>query len=139
MSSRTSSVIAVEAPPDFHHDMRRLIAAMAMVLRETVAAFEDTVARITEMTVLRHRGNHDRELIVALQEFDKLQQEFAALSELLLRLSVAPEDGRATLPSAAEVLPAIAIAALRDRLTLRLNEHPDAELELAPKPGDMEF
>ncbi len=139
MLSLTSSVIAVETSHDFHHDMRRLIAAMAMVLRETVAAFEDTVARITEMTVLRHDGTPDRELVVALQEFDKLQQEFVTLTEILLRVSVAPEHGRGAVPSASEVIPEVAIAALRDRLARQLNGHRDGDLNLSPQPGDMEF
>jgi hypothetical protein len=118
-----SSAPAGETGAAFQDDVRRLIAAMAIVLRETVAAFEDTVARITEMTVLRHGGNADRDLVVALQEFDKLQQEFATVSDILLRLSAPP---------------AIAIAGLRDRLARQLGNKED-DLELSPRIGDVEF
>lgn len=137
MLLRTSSAPASENAEAFQDDVRRLIAAMAIVLRETVAAFEDTVARITEMTVLRHGGNADRDLVVALQEFDKLQQEFATVSDILLRLSAPPhEEG---LPSSAELLPAIAIAGLRDRLARQLSDNEEEDLQLSPKPGDVEF
>jgi hypothetical protein len=136
MLLRTSAAPAAQPGQAFDDDLRRLIAAMAIVLRETVASFEDTVARITEMTVLRHGGNADRELVVALQEFDKLQQEFATLSEILVRLSAAPEEGGGAL-SSADLIPAIAIAGLRDRLAKRLNE--DEGVDLSPQPDDVEF
>jgi hypothetical protein len=135
MLLRTSGVPAAEPGTAFHDDLRRLIAAMAICLRETVASFEDTVTRITEMTVLRHGSNADRELVVALQEFDRLQQEFATLSDILLRLSAPPEERP---PSSAELIPAIAIAGLRDRMARRLTEGED-DLELSPLPGDVEF
>jgi hypothetical protein len=135
MLLRTSGAPAAESGAAFHDDLRRLIAAMAICLRETVASFEDTVTRITEMTVLRHGRNADRELVVALQEFDKLQQEFATLSDILLRLSAPPEE---RLPSSAELIPAIAIAGLRDRMARRLADG-EEDLELSPRPGDVEF
>src|SRR5579884_3701607 len=133
----TSSTPAAGAAQAFQDDLRRLIAAMAIALRETVAAFEDTVARITEMTVLRHGRHADRELVVALQEFDKLQQEFATLSDILLRLSASPHETGSAPPSSSELIPAIAIAGLRDRLARRLTEG-EQDLELSPKPGDVE-
>ena len=135
MLLRTSGVPAAEPGTAFHDDLRRLIAAMAICLRETVASFEDTVTRITEMTVLRHGSNADRQLVVALQEFDRLQQEFATLSDILLRLSAPPEERP---PSSAELIPAIAIEGLRDRMARRLTEGED-DLELSPLPGDVEF
>jgi hypothetical protein len=135
MVLRASGEAAPESGGAFPDELRRLIAAMALCLRETVAAFEDTVTRITEMTVLRHGGNADRELVMALQDFDKLQQEFATLSDILLRLS-APADAPA--PSSADLIPAIAIAGLRDRLVRRLSAGED-DLQLAPRPGDVEF
>ena len=138
MLLRTSGVPATEPAQGFQDDVRRLIAAMAIALRETVAAFEDTVTRITEMTVLRHGGQADRDLVVALQEFDKLQQEFATLSDILLRLSASPHETGSAPPSSAELIPAIAIAGLRDRLARRLTED-DEDLELSPKPDDVEF
>jgi hypothetical protein len=133
-----SSGPAAPAGQTFDDDLRRLIAAMAIVLRETVSAFEDTVARITEMTVLRHGGNADRDLVVALQEFDRLQQEFATLSDILLRLSAPPQEDATAPPSSSELIPAIAIAGLRDRLARRLSDD-DTDLELSPRPGDVEF
>jgi hypothetical protein len=135
MSLCPSGVPAAQPAAAFQDDVRRLIAAMALCLRDTVAAFEDTVARITEMSVLLHGRNEVLDLVVALQDFARLQQEFATLSDILLRLS-APADGAA--PSSADLVPAIALASLRDRLASRLSANQD-ELELSPRPDDMEF
>jgi hypothetical protein len=135
MSVRTSEAAVDEAGQAFQNELRRLIAAMAICLRETVAAFEDTVARVTEITVLRHGRNADRELVVALQDFDKLQQEFATLSDILLQLS-APASTPAVTP--ADLIPAIAISSLRDRLARQLAAGDD-DLQLSPRPGDVEF
>ena len=58
------------------------LVATAEVLRETIVRFEKTTARITESVVTRP-GQADRDLIVTLQDFDRLQQEFLTLAEVL--------------------------------------------------------
>ncbi len=73
-------------------EIRTFLAAISTVLHETVAAFELTVSRITEITVTRP-GRADRDLVVALQDFDRLQQEFATLGQLLGKLSTKSEAG----------------------------------------------
>jgi hypothetical protein len=88
--------------------------AVATVLRETVATFEVTVARITEITAMRS-GRPDRDLVVALQDFDRLQQEFASLSEVIARLAATGDT-----PTSVDAIAAIPIADLRTRLTRRL-------------------
>jgi hypothetical protein len=107
-------------------EVRPLLAAIATVLRETVAAFEATVGRITEITVTRP-GRADRDLVVALQDFDRLQQEFATLSEVLGKLSAANGGPYA----GADALAVISIADLKDRLARHLRmlsmELPGAE------------
>ena len=135
LSSSVGSAAVVETADE----TRRFVAALAIVLRETVAAFEDTVAQITEMAVLRHGSNADRELVVALQQFDRLHQEFATLSDVLARLSGAPHSaGPASAPcSGPDLVPAIALAGLRDRLTRHLSGTDD--LELAERPDDAVF
>lgn len=114
-------------------DIKTFVAAIAVVLRETVAGFERTVSRITEITVMRP-GRADRDLVVALQDFDRLQQEFATLGEVLDRLSALSGDGQPTRRGAHEadhpVLAAISIAGLKDRLSQHLRSLtglPDAE------------
>lgn len=107
-----------------HDDVKKFVAAIAVVLRETVSAFEETVARVTEMTVLRP-GQADRDLVVALQNFDRLQQEFHSLSEVLVRLSAVSGE-HALLGEAGprepgyDVLATIAVADLKHRLSRHL-------------------
>lgn len=104
-------------------DIKTFVAAIAVVLRETVAGFEETVARITDITVHR-QGQADRELVVALQDFDRLQQEFATLSEVLTKLSAisggAPTAHDTVHDTDHEVLAVISVADLKDRLARHL-------------------
>jgi hypothetical protein len=105
-------------------DIKTFLAAISVVLRETVGGFEDTVTRVTEITAMRP-GKADRELVVALQSFDRLQQEFASLGDVLAKLS-ALSDERSLLGEAGptepgyDVLSTIAIADLKDRLSRQL-------------------
>lgn len=99
-------------------EVRTFLAAISTVLHETVSAFESTVSRITEITVMRP-GRADRDLVVALQDFDRLQQEFQSLGEVLARLSARPEDGAGDVPGE-DVMAGISIADLRDRLAHQL-------------------
>lgn len=104
-------------------DFKTFVAAIAVVLRETVAGFEDTVARVTDITVNR-TGQADRELVVALQDFDRLQQEFATLSEVLTKLAAisgaAPTAHDTVHDTDHEVLAVISVADLKDRLARHL-------------------
>lgn len=106
-------------------DIKTFVAAIAIVLQETVSGFEATVSRITDIAVMRP-GRADRDLVVALQDFDRLQQEFATLSDVLLRLSALSgenEPDKADLhESDHPVLAAISIADLKDRLSRQLRD-----------------
>jgi hypothetical protein len=114
-------------------EARPLLAAIATVLRETVAAFEATVGRITEITVTRP-GRADRDLVVTLQDFDRLQQEFATLSEVLGKLSAAGGGSYV----GAEALADISIADLKDRLARHLRML-SLELPAADTAEEVEF
>jgi len=107
-------------PPE---DLKTFLAAVAVVLRETVAGFEETVARVTDITIHR-QPQADRELVVALQDFDRLQQEFSTLSEVLSKLSVitgaAPTAHDTVEDKDHEVLAVISVADLKDRLARHL-------------------
>jgi DNA anti-recombination protein RmuC len=100
------------------------LGAMAKVLHETIARFEETVGRITDIAVLRS-GRADRDLVVALQEFDRLQQEFVTLGEVLSRVATtsngvwSAEAGAVQLGH--EAIAAISIAELKERLVRHLN------------------
>ena len=131
------STDAVEDAPCPVGEVKLFLAAIATVLRETVGAFESTVGRITEIAVARPEGV-DRDLVVALQDFDRLQQEFATLSEVIARLSHKTEmDGPAT-GADHEVLAAISIADLKDRLARHLRVL-SADIPAAETGQDVEF
>ena len=66
-------------------------AAVAALQRETVSRFEATVGRLTELT-MNGASSSDRDLIMTLQNFDRLQQEFAALGDMLARFGTIMGD-----------------------------------------------
>src|SRR5262249_52617795 len=97
--------------------------AVATMMRQTVERFEDTVGRISELVVTRSE-RPDRNLIVALQDFDRLQQEFAALGDVIAYFS-ATTSGHPPAEAWADhhghrAIAAITVADLRDRLVRHL-------------------
>ena len=60
---------------------------MAVELHETILRLERTTARGTELTALR-ASRPERELVVALQDFDRLQQEFVSFAEVFASAAV---------------------------------------------------
>jgi hypothetical protein len=63
-------------------DVAAFLDTLATILRETLGRLEGTVGRVSEMVLVRS-GPAERELIVTLQDFDRLQQEFAALIDVI--------------------------------------------------------
>jgi hypothetical protein len=105
------------------NEISTFLLATAKALRETVSRFEQTTARITEK-VAAQSTQADRSLIVMLQDFDRLQQEFAALAEMLDRVAGKPEEswlrkGGGAHP-AKDAIATISVADLKDRLTRHL-------------------
>ena len=113
------------APVQAGEDLGAFLGTIAMLLHETVAKFERTSSKITEI-VVSQPGKTDRELILALQDFDRLQQEFSALGEALARTGESTTTGRWAQGSGEdhakhEVIGAISIADLKDRILTHLN------------------
>ena len=87
---------------------------------------EETVDQVTKLVM--GSGRPDRELIVTLQSFDRLKQEFEALGDALTRYAEAANAGslggeeRAQLEE--KVISAITVADLKDRLLRRLQGDP---------------
>ena len=73
------------------NDIGPFFAAVAALQRETVSRFEATVGRLTELT-MSGASSSDRDLIMTLQNFDRLQQEFAALGDMLARFGIIMGD-----------------------------------------------
>jgi hypothetical protein len=115
------------------------LAATATVLRETVTRLERTTSRITERVRLQP-GMVDRDLIVTLQDFDRLQQEFAMFVQILMRAAEKPGESWLRVAGgshpAADTLAAVSVADLKERLTRHLD---DTLLDIVPATEEMEF
>ncbi len=60
----------------------KVLAALASILRDSTGRFEETSDRITQLVVARESGS-GVDIIVALQEFDRLRQDFEAIEGIL--------------------------------------------------------
>jgi hypothetical protein len=114
------------------------LAVFAALLLDNVLRLEETVGRVTDL--IMSSGRPDRELVVTLQSFDRLKQEFEALGDALTRYAEStntiPQDGEERIQLGQEVISAITVADLKDRLLYRLQEQlPD----LANMPKIMEI
>lgn len=104
-------------------EIRTFLAVMAMALRETVVGFEETAARVSELLTTRI-GRADRDLVVTLQNFDRLQQEFATLADVFVQ--AAAKSRESWLRAAGDAHPAedtiakIPIGDLKERLLRHL-------------------
>jgi hypothetical protein len=105
------------------NEISAFLLATAKALRETVSRFEETTARITEK-VMAQPTQADRDLVVMLQDFDRLQQEFAALAELFIRATAKSEESwlheDGDNHPARAAIATISLADLKDRLTRHL-------------------
>jgi hypothetical protein len=70
----------------------RLLSAVSTVLHETLDRFEQASGRVTQ-TVLTRGSPGDHELIEALQNFDRIHQEFSAIRSMIARCASATSPG----------------------------------------------
>lgn len=115
------------------------LAVFAALLLDNVVRLEDTVGQVTDLVI--GNGSPSREMIVTLQSFDRLKQEFEALGDALSRYAEASnrsglgDDDLAQLEQ--RVLSGITVADLKDRLLARLQD--DLPNVIAPKVSDEEL
>lgn len=106
------------------NDVGSFLAVFAALLLDNVLRLDETVGRVTDLVI--GSGRPDRELIVALQGFDRLKQEFEALGDALTRYAestnAVPPAGEERAQLGQEVIAAITLAELKDRLLCRLQE-----------------
>lgn len=123
------------------NEISTFLLATARTLRETLSRFEETTARITEK-VAAQSTQADRSLVVMLQDFDRLQQEFAALSEVLTRAAAKSEESWLRRDGdghpAGDAIATISVADLKDRLTRHLGIL-RIELGVAPMEEEVVF
>lgn len=111
------------------------LAGVAGLLRETVERFE-TISSGVSAAVMSRAGMADRDLIVTLQAFDRLQQEFVAVADVLSRYSGALGESLACRNAQArfeaEAIAAIAVTDLKQRLLHHLQREQLNELDPPP-------
>ena len=71
----------------------RLLSAVSTVLHETLDRFENASGKVTQ-TVLTRGNPADHELIQALQNFDRIHQEFSAIKHMITHCATASAEGR---------------------------------------------
>ena len=120
----------------------------AALLLDNVLRFEETANQVTKLVM--STGRPDRELIVALQSFDRLKQEFEALGDALTRYAEStnalPMAGEERARLGRDVVDSITVADLKNRLLRRLQDggqridHAQSAEKLAMEVGvDVEF
>ena len=106
------------------NDVGAFLAVFAALLLDNVLRLEETVGRVTDLVM--GSGRPDREMIVTLQSFDRLKQEFEALGDALSRYAEAtnatPLVGEERAQLEKNVIAAITVADLKDRLVRRLQD-----------------
>ncbi len=106
------------------NDAGAFLVVFAALLLDNVLRLEETVGRVTDLVMAI--GRPDREMIVTLQSFDRLKQEFEALGDALTRYAEATNvtssggDERTQLEQ--NVIATITMAHLKDRLLHRLQD-----------------
>lgn len=133
---------AVSAPDGALSDIAALLGVLATLFLDNVRELEDTVARVTDLVT--RDGRPDRELIVTLQSFDRLKQEFEALSGALARyadstnaLPVAGDGPRE--PFGRDVIHEITLADLKERFLDRLENGLGTVFQPLPEPSESEL
>jgi len=130
------------------NDVGAFLAVFAALLLDNVLRLDETVGQVTDLVM--GSGKPDRELIVTLQSFDRLKQEFEALGDALTRYAEAtnatPLGGEERAQLGQNVIAAITVADLKDRLVQRLQPElpeiaapPISELVLADVDVDVVF
>jgi hypothetical protein len=106
------------------NDVGSFLAVFAALLLDNVMRLDETVGRVTDLII--NSGRPDRELVVTLQGFDRLKQEFEALGDALTRYAEStdaiPPSGEERVQLGQEVIAAITIAELKNRLLSRLQD-----------------
>ncbi len=124
------------------------LSVFAALLLDNVLRLEETASRVTDLVM--SSGRPDRGLVVALQGFDRLKQEFEALGDALARYADAtnglPLAGEERAKLGREVVAAITVHDLKDRLLLQLEDDlpmmptpPLGEVDAAEIDVDVEF
>ncbi len=110
-------------PEESDNDVGAFLAVFAALLLDNVLRLDETVGQVTDFVMA---SKPSRELIVTLQSFDRLKQEFEALGDALTRYAEAtnsvPMSTEARSQLEQNIIEGITVADLKDRLLSRLQE-----------------
>ncbi len=108
-------------PEEYDNDVGAFLAVFAALLLDNALRLDETVGRVTDFVMA---SKPSRDLVVTLQSFDRLKQEFEALGEALTRYaeahSAAPLNAEEHSQLQENVIAAITVADLKDRMLSRL-------------------
>src|SRR5437764_12976449 len=79
--------------PDQFSGVGRLLNAVSTVLHETLDRFENASGKVTQ-TVLTRGNPADHDLIQALQNLDRIHQEFSRIKHMLTHAATASTEAR---------------------------------------------
>jgi hypothetical protein len=134
--------------PESGNDVRAFLSVLAALMLDNTLRLEETAGRVTEL--IMSSGRPEREMVVTLQSFDRLKQEFEALGDALARYAESantlPQAGEDRHQLGREVIATIALADLKDRLLTKLQgdlptmpSPPISEAQAAEVDVDVEF
>jgi len=105
-------------------ELGAFLAVFAKLLLDNVSSLEETVSSVTDL--IMRRGRPDREMVVTLQSFDRLKQEFEALGVALTHFADTANssslDSEESTRLQQKILASINVADLKDRLLRRLRD-----------------
>jgi phosphoglycerate-specific signal transduction histidine kinase len=106
---------------DADPSLPKVLATLASILRDSTGRFEETSDRIAQLVVARETGS-GVDIIVALQEFDRLRQDFEAIEGILAGCAEAIERAAAnqTVRPLREVIGEIPVVDFKTRFARRL-------------------
>jgi uncharacterized membrane protein YccC len=110
-------------PEEYDNDVGPFLAVFAALLLDNALRLDETVGRVTDFVMA---SKPSRELIVTLQSFDRLKQEFEALGDALTRYAeahnAAPLNAEEHSQLQENVIAGITVADLKDRMLSRLQD-----------------
>ena len=106
---------------DLDPPLPKVLATLASILRDSTGRFEETSDRIAQLVAARETGS-GVDIIVALQEFDRLRQDFEAIEGILAGCAEAIERAAANqaVRPLREVIGEIPVVDFKTRFARRL-------------------
>lgn len=131
----TRGIAAADSPV---REAMPLLSALSAILQDTIDRFGDVSGKVTEYVMARG-DTTDAALIVTLQDFDRLQQEFAALSDVFSHCVEAWCGLAGSEHATRDPIAAITLADLKDRLSNRVRNEKILMTPEAPHREDEIF